>query len=70
MALRSQLTQTKSLLISNGYNPPPNYIGLHNSMFLYCQCHIGYDWHTLYVKSSNDYRYVCNKCNCSVEQVG
>lgn len=67
---KSALIIHKSVLLSNGYKLPPHYIGLLNSMYLHCGNHYGYAYHTLYSRSDNEYRYVCNDCDVTVEYVG
>lgn len=65
----SKLTTHISILESNGYKHPPHYIGLTNYSFLYCSNCKEYKNHELMVKTSNEYRYVCEKCKCCVEYV-
>ena len=67
---KSKLISHKQLLLDVGYKTGPHYIGMLNNMFLYCINHRGYYSHELLVKDSNNWRYVCSKCNCNVEWVG
>jgi hypothetical protein len=45
-------------------------IGLLTAMFLHCLNGCGKQWHTLYVKDSTNYRYVCDNCKATVTYVG
>lgn len=67
--MSTKLIQHKSILESNGYNPPPHYVGLTNHAWLFCNNCKEYSEHTLFVRSASDFRYVCEECNCCVEYV-
>ena len=54
---------TKKELLAQGYGHGGFYIGLLTSMFLFCGNCMHYHWHTLFVKNTNDYKYVCDKCS-------
>jgi hypothetical protein len=67
----SKLTIAVDILESQGYSTEKNtMIGLLTSMFLHCMNGCGKQWHTLYVKDTDNYRYVCDNCKSTVTYVG
>ena len=72
--IKSKLIISVDILIKQGYSTKHNTnIGLLTRMFLSCMAHCeanSKSWHDLYVKDTNNYRYVCTKCNSTVTYVG
>ena len=53
--------------VDDGYKPPPHYIGMLNHMYLYCPFCKMMRWATLMVRSTNDYKYVCQFCKGDIK---
>lgn len=72
--IKSKLIIPVDILITQGYSTEHNtHIGLLTRMFLSCMAHCEpgiKTWHDLYVKDTNNYRYVCEKCKSTVTYVG
>ena len=72
--IKSKLIISVDILESQGYSTEKNNnIGLLNKMFLSCMAKCNptiKGWHTLYVKDTNNYRYVCDTCKSTVTFVG
>ena len=69
---KSKLIIPVDILESQGYSTDDNLsIGLLSQMFLHCIAHCTTkEWHTLYVKDRDNYRYVCDKCKSTVTFIG
>lgn len=65
----SNLIIHKSLLQTIGYKDPPHYIGMLNHMWLWCSIGQHHSHHTLMVKSTDEWQYVCDTCNCGIVKV-
>ena len=69
--IKSKLIIPVDILESQGYSKENNLnIGLLSSMWLWCHGGQHYSHHTLYVKDTANYRYVCNDCKTTVTYVG
>ena len=72
--IKSKLIIPVDILESQGYSTEKNNnIGLLSKMFLSCMAKCDpttKSWHTLYVKDTYNYRYVCDTCKSTVTFVG
>ena len=47
---------------NKGYKSPPHYTGMLNNAYIYCpHCKMN-RWATLMVRTTNDWKYVCDFC--------